>query len=134
MLGQCAALAHSADDARCAKARGARNMSQSRQRGYPMTARLASFVVSIVMAALCASSNASDLGRPMMLIAAPQLSHAVYGGSILMAAPIGDGRHIGFIVNRPTHIKLSQLFPEHTPSRKVVDPVYFGGPSDSQLL
>ena len=99
-----------------------------------MNARLACLLVSMMLAAVGAPSIAADLGRPMMLIADPQLKHAVYGGSILMAAPIGDGWHIGFIVNRPTRIKLGQLFPEHSPSQKVVDPVYFGGPSDGELL
>ena len=36
--------------------------------------------------------------------------------------------HIGFIVNRPTDVKLAAIFPEHAPSHKVVDPVYVGGP------
>src|SRR6185436_4413470 len=48
--------------------------------------------------------------------------------------PIGDGRHIGFIINRPTKVKLGQLFPEHEPSQKIAEPVFFGGPSDSGLL
>jgi putative transcriptional regulator len=90
----------------------------------------------LVLAAfsLFAHARAADLGQPVMLVASPQLNHAIYGGSVIVAAPIGDGLHIGFIVNRPTKIKLGQLFPEHSPSQKVVDPVYFGGPADAGLL
>ena len=32
------------------------------------------------------------------------------------------------IINRPTRRSLSSLFPEHEPSKKVVEPVFFGGP------
>src|SRR5205823_12987845 len=32
------------------------------------------------------------------------------------------------ILNRPTRRSLGSLFPEHEPSKKVVDPVYYGGP------
>jgi putative transcriptional regulator len=32
------------------------------------------------------------------------------------------------IINRPTSRSLATLFPEHEPSKKVIDPVYFGGP------
>jgi putative transcriptional regulator len=45
----------------------------------------------------------------------------------LIAVPAGE-RHLGFIVNRATDVKLATLFPEHAPSAKVADPVYFGGP------
>ena len=32
------------------------------------------------------------------------------------------------ILNRPTRTSLAALFPDHEPSRKIVDPVHFGGP------
>jgi putative transcriptional regulator len=32
------------------------------------------------------------------------------------------------ILNRPTRRSLSSLFPEHEPSKKVLEPVYYGGP------
>jgi putative transcriptional regulator len=35
---------------------------------------------------------------------------------------------VGVIINRPTKRSLGSLFPEHEPSKKVVDPVYYGGP------
>ena len=47
----------------------------------------------------------------------------------MLATPLPNGGHVGVVVNRPTPVKLETLFPEHAPSRKVVDPVYAGGPS-----
>jgi putative AlgH/UPF0301 family transcriptional regulator len=94
----------------------------------------ASVLVLCLALAASAMAQATDVGRPVMLVAKPQLNHAVYGASILIAAPIGDGRHIGFFVNKPTQTRLGQLFPEHQPSQKIADPVYFGGPADTGLL
>src|SRR5262249_48132066 len=47
--------------------------------------------------------------------------------------PAGD-RHVGFILNRVTDLTLGKLFPQHAPSAKVVDPVYFGGPAAADAL
>ena len=49
---------------------------------------------------------------------------------MLLVKPIANGAHIGFIVNKPTRMKLGELFPEHEPSRKVADPLFLGGPAD----
>ena len=35
---------------------------------------------------------------------------------------------MGVILNRPTRRSLGSLFPEHEPSKKVMEPVYYGGP------
>ena len=43
-------------------------------------------------------------------------------------------RHIGFIVNRSTEVRLAALFPGHAPSAKVPDPVYFGGPESPNAI
>ena len=48
--------------------------------------------------------------------------------SVLVVVPFGDGEHLGFIINRPLELSLGSMFPEHAPSRKVIDPVHFGGP------
>jgi putative transcriptional regulator len=78
--------------------------------------------------------HAADLSVPHILVATPELRHALYGSSILVVKPVGGDRHIGFIVNRPTSTTLGKLFPEDGPSQKIVDPVYLGGPVDTQVL
>jgi putative transcriptional regulator len=70
---------------------------------------------------------AQDTDRPVLLVANPQLG-AFYAHTVLIAVPIGRDQHAGLIINRPTERSLSSLFPEHEPSRKVVKPVYLGGP------
>ena len=52
----------------------------------------------------------------------------MYSRTALLVVPAAGGQHFGFILNRATEVKLATLFPEHEPSAKVADPVYFGGP------
>jgi len=78
--------------------------------------------------------SASGDGAPLILVARPELHNAFYGASILIAKPLGDGRYIGFALNRPTGMTLGKLFPEHGPSQKVPDPVYLGGPSNTDFI
>jgi putative transcriptional regulator len=77
---------------------------------------------------------AADLGKPLMLVAKPELRDQLFGASVLVVAPVGGDQHVGFIVNRPTSATLGKLFPEHAPSQKVVDPVHLGGPLESGLI
>ena len=71
-------------------------------------------------------ARGQDLTKAVLLVASPALQ-GMYSQTLLVAVPV-DGTHIGFIVNRATNVKLATLFPEHAPSAKVADPVYFGGP------
>jgi putative transcriptional regulator len=73
-------------------------------------------------------ASAADAPGPVLLIATDRLEGSGYNETVLIALPLRDGGHVGFILNRPTPVKLGTLYPEHAPSRKVVDPVYFGGP------
>lgn len=79
-------------------------------------------------------ATAADLDKPVILVAKPNLQDPLYGGSVLVVAPLGAGQHIGFIVNRPTDLTLGKIFPDHAPSQKVVDPVYHGGPVEPGLI
>ena len=64
----------------------------------------------------------------ILLVAHPAFRDVDYRQTVLLAAPAPNGGHVGVILNRPTKRSLSSLFPEHEPSKKVIDPVYYGGP------
>jgi len=64
----------------------------------------------------------------MFLVAHPAFRDLDYRQTVLLAAPAPNGGHVGVILNRPTRRSLGSLFPEHAPSKKVVDPVFYGGP------
>jgi putative transcriptional regulator len=70
----------------------------------------------------------------VLLVASPQFRDPTYHHTVLIAAPLDNGGHIGVILNRPTTRSLSSLFPEHEPSKKVADPVFFGGPFSRSAL
>jgi putative transcriptional regulator len=84
----------------------------------------------IVAALLCFASalaSAQD-DVAVLLVAHPGLRNLEYRHTVLLVAPAPNGGHIGVILNRPTRQSMGNLFPEHAPSKKVVDPVYWGGP------
>ena len=64
----------------------------------------------------------------VILVAHPAFRDLEYRQTVLVAAPAPNGGHVGVILNRPTRRSLASLFPEHEPSKKVVEPVHYGGP------
>jgi len=72
------------------------------------------------------AAHAEDLGKPLLLVASPALQ-GPYSRTALLVFPM-RGQHAGFILNRSTDVKLASVFPEHAPSAKVADPIFFGGP------
>jgi putative transcriptional regulator len=75
-----------------------------------------------------------DTEQAVLLVAHPEMTDPVWSQTVLLAAPAPSGFHIGLIVNRPTERSLASLFPEHEPSRKVVDPIHFGGPVSANAV
>ena len=84
----------------------------------------------LALAVLVLSSGASRAQSEdaMLLVAHPGFRDVEYRQTVLLAAPAPNGGHVGVILNRPTRRSLGSLFPEHEPSKKVVDPVFYGGP------
>lgn len=64
----------------------------------------------------------------VVLVASPALRDADYRQTVVICVPIENNRHIGVIINRPTQRSLASLFPDHGPSKKVLEPVFYGGP------
>ncbi|HEY5900794.1 MAG TPA: YqgE/AlgH family protein [Burkholderiales bacterium] len=94
--------------------------------------RFLRIVLSLAAAALSAPALAQD--EAMILIAHPAFRDLEYRQTVLIAAPAPNGGHIGVILNRPTRRSLGSLFPEHEPSKKVIEPVYYGGPFSRSAL
>jgi putative transcriptional regulator len=93
-----------------------------------------SFLGLLAVLLVTLPAAAADISAPVILVAKRQLQDRLYGATILVARPIGQDQHIGFIVNRPTQVTLGQLFPQHAPSKKVPDPVFVGGPISSESI
>jgi putative transcriptional regulator len=92
-------------------------------------------VLFAILLACQALAHAADLSsRAAILVAKPELHDDVYGSTILVVVPVGEGRHVGFIVNRPTTVTVGSAFPEDGAAQKIIDPVYIGGPSENQAV
>lgn len=81
-----------------------------------------------------AALRAQDLDATFMLVAQRQFQHQFYGHTILVAKPIGDDRHVGFILNRPTPVTLGAIYPDKPLAQKMVDPIYLGGPYNTGMV
>lgn len=83
-------------------------------------------LIGLLLAAAMAAAQGQD--EAIILVAHPAFRDLEYRQTVLIAAPAPNGGHVGVILNRPTRRSLGSLFPEHEPSKKVLDPVYYGGP------
>jgi putative transcriptional regulator len=82
--------------------------------------------LSLALGATAARSQQAE--DAMILVAHPAFRDMEYRQTVIIAAPAPNGGHVGVILNRPTRRSLGSLFPEHEPSKKVSDPVFYGGP------
>ena len=106
-------------------------MNKQRFFGGFVAAMLALAVLLAPMTVRAADFNS----EPVILVAKPALmTDRLYGATILIVKPMGEDKHIGFIINKPTPLTLGRLFPDHEPSQKVTDPVYLGGPVSTEIL
>jgi putative transcriptional regulator len=94
-----------------------------------ITAALA-LVLPVLATAWTAPGYGAELPDTVLLVARPELQDPVYGETILIAWPAEQGRHCGFILNKPTKISLADAIPDHDPAKAVRAPVYLGGPAN----
>jgi putative transcriptional regulator len=95
---------------------------------------LAAVLLAVVASTAWAQGQTPSTDGAVFLVAAPALRDPEYRQTVLIASPTANGGHVGVIINRPTRRSLSSLFPEHEPSKKVVEPVFFGGPFSTTAL
>lgn len=89
---------------------------------------LAAMLLLLAAAGTAQAVEADEPSQAAFLVATDRLAGSPYEETVLIVAPLAEGGHVGFIVNRPTGVRLQELFPEHAPSRKVLSPIYVGGP------
>ena len=105
-------------------------------------ARLALVILLIVTLGSLGKARAQDGSREaarestaaLILIAKPGLRDEFFGASILIAKPIGDGRHVGFAINRPSDMTLGRLFLFIAVDAKTVDRIIAGDASHARFF
>jgi len=86
-----------------------------------------------------------DPGKGMFLIASPKLQDPNFARSVVLLIDYGQNGAMGLVINRPTDVRLSRVFPDIDDLQNRADSLYFGGPveidkvfilikSDSQTL
>ena len=93
--------------------------------------RFVVFAAALSVAFCARAADVSD--SPVILVAKPEVGD-FYRNTVLFARPLGGGRHVGFIVNRPTQATLAQLFPGHGSAQKMTQRVFLGGPVRVEAL
>jgi putative transcriptional regulator len=93
-----------------------------------MTAAALRFAAILVLVFFSGLAQAQSQEEAILLVAHPAFRDLEYRQTVVLAAPAPTGGHVGVILNRPTRRTLGSLFPEHEPSKKVLDPVFYGGP------
>jgi len=91
-------------------------------------------MLALLFTCFAGAVRASDPAQAVILVATPRLADSPLAETVLVAAPLSDGSHIGFVVSNPTGVTLSSLFPEQAAARRVVDSVFLGGPLLPQTL
>jgi putative transcriptional regulator len=70
--------------------------------------------------------------KTLFLVARPQLADPIFKESVALLFPssvvAAEGLVIGFIINRPARVALSDVFPEDDVLKNRTETVYFGGP------
>jgi putative transcriptional regulator len=104
------------------------------QSRYNLFVKLRRYLAALLWALALSPTAQAQEDEAIFLVAHPAFRDMEYRQTVLLAAPAPNGGHVGVILNRPTRRSLGSLFPEHEPSRKVVDPVYYGGPFSKGAL
>ncbi len=97
--------------------------------------RALSVIAALLLALAAPLAWSADFNQETAILVAKREMHdRIYGNTVIIVRPLGQDRHVGFIVNKPTTMTLGKLFPKDLPSQKVVDPVYLGGPMGPEVI
>jgi len=94
-----------------------------------MTTRslLSTLVAAVALLPAVTAAMGANIASAVVLVATDAGTETL-GETVVLAVPLVDGRHFGFILNQPTDTPLAALFPEEEACRKVSAAVHIGGP------
>jgi putative transcriptional regulator len=104
-------------------------MEPTMKRLLPNLKSFATLLLTASALSGAAAAAAADVSEPMVLVSSPGLNGSALQQAVVLATPLPDGGHIGFIINRPIDVKLQTLFPDDAAASNVKESVYLGGPA-----
>src|SRR5258705_7991971 len=79
----------------------------------------------LTLASVARVALADEASQAVTLVATDVLEGTSFEQTVIVATRLPNGGHLGFIINRPTDVKLATLFPEDASSRRVHAPVSY---------
>lgn len=89
-------------------------------------AALALAAVAFGLLYVTSLARAQDLDKPVFVVALEKLEAGPYARAVMLAVP-AQGGHVGVVLNKPSKVKMAEVFPDDAASQKVLGYVYFGG-------
>lgn len=90
--------------------------------------------LAILALALALPGLGAEPASAVVLVAKPGLQDPLYNATILIARALPDGRHVGFILNKPTTVTFATAFPNQAALRPDHEPLYLGGPVATEAV
>jgi putative transcriptional regulator len=83
---------------------------------------------------IAAIAAAQDVPNGVVLVTKPELGDPNFRETVVLVTRHPGGGAVGVILNRPTRVPVSQLFPEHDALRGRADRLFAGGPVSPRAL
>lgn len=91
-------------------------------------------VTTLASTGLALGAQRPDVDDTVVLVATPELQDPIYGETILIASPLGNDQHIGFILNKPSQYSSAPTVRGQPASKPLRDTVYVGGPDEPNTV
>lgn len=95
------------------------------------------FVLAGARTAYCAGADAEEERKPargMFLVADGKMRDPRFAEAVILLLDINRNGAAGLIINRPSDVKLSRIFPQFKRLKRGNDKLYFGGPVETERL
>lgn len=89
--------------------------------------------LTVVLLVLLTPRSARAADAPMLLVASTRLQGG-YAQTVVAVGKHASGMEVGLILNRPSQMRMIDLFPAFAPGRAVSDPIFVGGPNHSNVM
>lgn len=90
--------------------------------------------LALLALTLALPAPGAEPASTVVLVAKPEMQDSLYSSTILIARALPDGRHVGFILNKPTTVTLATAFPNQAALRPGHEFLYLGGPVATEAV